>query len=296
MSLTVRIIRPSSREKDNSATDRVAELKRAGFNVSVGATQADPRWSFAAATVEDRAQELIAAIDDPSVDVVWIARGGYGASDLLPHLPWDRWATRPAKVIVGYSDVSALHSAFWAKLGWNGLHAPMPLHESWGRDGERRDVDASMVALREGGTFTITTRGDIAPTEGWLFGGCFSVLTSLIGTPFFPKSLAGAIVFLEDIDENGGRVMRAFNQWSQSGSLNGVRAIVLGRFPQHNDPERLRERAILDEITRRSPVPVVVSDDFGHITPNMPLMVGSRARVAGGELTWSTHTTRGTVS
>ena len=144
----MRIIRPSSREKEIIAQDRVTELQNAGFHTTVGQTKSDPTWPFAAASIEARARELIDGVEDSATHILWVGRGGYGASDLLPILPWDRWKKTQPKIIVGYSDVSALHSAFFTKLGWPGLHAPMPLHESWGREGERRDIDSTLSALR----------------------------------------------------------------------------------------------------------------------------------------------------
>jgi muramoyltetrapeptide carboxypeptidase len=284
----VRILRPSSREKEDLLSRRLEEFKRRGVKASCRDLPPEPRWFPVAATLEDRLRELIEAVEDPTVHVLWAGRGGYGASDLLPHLPWDKWKSLTPKVIVGYSDCSALHSAFFTRLKWPGLHAPMPLHESWGKEGVEEDLTATFDVLKAAapkGQIAITASS--APIEGTLFGGCFSVLTNLLGTPFFPRSLEGCVLFFEDIQEPPGRLARMFNQWLQTGALRGVKALVLGRFPQANDPREALEATLLEELSRRAPCLVVTSRDFGHVTPNFPLLVGGHARLSGSTLSWT---------
>ena len=126
--------------------------------------------------------------------------------------------------------------------------------------------------------------GDDAP-RGILFGGCLSVLSGLIGTPYLPTSLEGHILFLEDAHESAARVLRFWNQWLDSGLLDGVSAVVLGCFTElfgEGDEDWLVAR-----LAERCAIPLYQSRDFGHVTPNYPLVIGSEARITNGSLSWT---------
>ncbi len=222
-------------------------------------------------------------------DVVLCARGGYGISDLLERLDWPLLESCAPRLVVGFSDITALQCALYARLGWVSLHAPMPGSTLWRPHGD--DVAAVIDVLRAwpgecGGA--VAVRGDLAGSiEGPLFGGCLSVLGALIGTPYFPRDLAGHVVFLEEVNENAARVLRYWNQWRHSGALDGVAAVVLGRFVHADASERAALEALPGRIAERSDCPVFTSTDFGHVCPNFPLMTGASASIEDGRLTWA---------
>lgn len=294
MPVRLRIIRPSSREQNDLLTPRLGELEAAGFKVAYEDLPADPTWAYTSSTPEARAKALESALTEPSTDVVMAARGGYGASDLLGLLDWQKLRRAKPKLLVGFSDVSALHSALYAQLGWPGLHAPMPATTLWKKNGTQ-DVEALLANLAkyfEGGEtsgsmpLAAVSRGAPARIEGKLFGGCFTVMTNLIGTPYFPKSLAGHVLFFEDTDEHPGRLMRAFNQWQLSGALNDVRAVVIGYLKGLG--EKIPDCApfVYERFAARTSVPVYSTPLFGHTSPNFPLMVGAAGAIEGDRLTW----------
>jgi muramoyltetrapeptide carboxypeptidase len=176
----------------------------------------------------------------------------------------------------------------------------MPATVLWRHAGERRDVDAVAAAVRALGAGAsaqqeIAVRAirpadadgaPLAPISGPLFGGCFSVLTGLIGTPYFPRSLDGHVVFIEDVDEHPGRLVRALNQWLQSGALRGVRALVVGHLRKLGD--RIPDDApfVLDMFATRAGVPVFHTPLVGHTSPNFPMFLGAQATIAGASLRW----------
>lgn len=294
MTLTIRIIRPSSREAEDLLAPRLQELRRRGVEPVYEDLAPDPAWAYTAASIKDRSEALERALCETSTQAVWAARGGYGASDLLPELPWADLATKPAKLVIGFSDVAALHSALYGKLGWRGLHAPMPATSLWG-DGGGKDVDRLFELLgnlEEGkpltGEITVSPVGrDPGKLDGPLFGGCFTVLTHLIGTPYLPARLKDHILFFEDIGEHPARLMRALNQWIQSGMLEEVQAIVLGGLRNMGDTIEDDADYVYEQFSARSPVPVFRSPDFGHLAPNEPLVVGAQATLEAGRLRWS---------
>lgn len=302
---TLRIVRASSREQQNLLPARLPELEAAGFRAVYEDISPDPTWTYSAGSPEVRTAALAKALLEDESDVVMCARGGYGASDLLPLLPWSRLAekARP-KLVVGFSDVSALHAALYSQLGWQGLHAPMPATVLWGKDGERRDLDALYGVLRDL-TSGHTARGHIkveavvpangasaaaargfGPITGKLFGGCFTVVTALIGTRYFPRSLAGHIVFFEDTDEHPARLIRCFNQWLQSGALDGAAAIVVGHLRNLGDKIPDCAPFVYERLAALAPVPLFRTDAFGHTCPNMPMMIGAEATIEAGTLSW----------
>lgn len=284
--MKVGIVDPSGAPVVEALTTNCAALEAAGLAASRRDYPTDAGDRLAAAGVAARAVLLNDALD--RYDIVICSRGGYGISDLLDALDWRRLAVSAPRLVVGFSDITALQCALYARLGWASLHAPMPGSTLW-RPGSA-DVDAVVDVLRnwpgecEG---AVAVQGT-SPSElrGPLFGGCMSVIGSLIGTPYFPRSLAGHIVFLEDVNENAARILRFWNQWRQSGALDGVAAVVLGCFVHADADERPGLDALPERIAERSDCPVLTSSDFGHSVPNLPLMTGADATISAGRLQW----------
>lgn len=291
---TIRIVKGSSPDRESMLPKRIAELEAAGFQILYDDLMPDPRWPYCAASVDDRMKAVMQAFVEPESDAVMWARGGYGASELLPYMPWSDMRMLKPKVLVGFSDVCAFHSAMYVLLGQPSIHGPMPATVTWKQNGTH-DVE-QLIALLKGetttGSFeTVFVRGAFggAPSaiEGILFGGSLAVLTALIGTPYLPTSFKDHILLFEDITENPGRVMRALNQWQQSGRLAGVKAIVLGAFTGLGGSLPDDAPMLQEEIARRFSIPVFKTTAFGHISPNIPFVVGSQARLTSTHLHWS---------
>lgn len=292
--LRVRVVYPASKG-EGLGRDRQDVERKHGFDVNLSEILMDrsvePLCNIrsASSSVNARVGELLEAIHDTDADAILCGRGGYGASDLLEKLPWAQLKQLPPRVIVGFSDISALHSAFWTKLNWPCIHGPMIDTPYWIKsDGD--DINQlKRLILRESSKGYLNLQNCSIPEnktiKGWLFGGCLSVLTNLIGTPYFPRSLAGSILFFEDINEPVGRILRNINQWIQAGQLLGVKAIVLGRF-FYDDPSQQLEDALSKEIADRCQLPVFRSPDFGHCTPNLPIIIGADGRVDKNTLHW----------
>lgn len=274
----VKIIAPGFKVPRWKLAGRIEQLRARGFDVSL----AQPRDN----SIEARAQALIDALTDPDCANFVCARGGFGTSDLLPYIPYDKLAN--PKRVIGYSDISSLISALWTQRGIVGISGPMPGAVTWNIRGEEMRI---LLGIMRG---TIT-RGNIpvqrqansrtherTTIEGTLFGGDMSVLTNLIGTPYMPASLEGYIVFLEAVGENTYRIMRYLNQWQQSGTLDGVRAIVLGRFDKLGG----NQANLYKRFAARVSCPVYTTSSFGHRRPLYPLPVGGHGKITEGKLSW----------
>jgi muramoyltetrapeptide carboxypeptidase len=236
--------------------------------------------------LDSKAAELYMALTESCSDAILCARGGYGASDLLSLIPWNSLKARPPKLIIGFSDITALHCAVFTQLGWPSLHGPMPMTDYWTSE-EGEDVRRLFEIITSSASSTPPTASielkQKAPhiVSGTLFGGCLSVLTNLIGTPFFPATLKGKVIFLEDIGESLPKINRMLSQWILSGLLEGAEAVVLGSFKCLENQRWLEiQDEVLKRFTERLPgIPIFSSEKFGHKSPNWPLIVGSFATI-----------------
>lgn len=183
---------------------------------------------------------------DPSLKAIVFARGGHGVTRLLPAIDWDLLAAHP-RAYVGYSDLTPFLLAVPARLGLVAFHGPMVAADlARGLSGEE---SASLLAALAGdyprayplagvrggapGDADGATEG--AEPAGPLLGGCLSLLTALIGTPYQPD-LAGSVLFWEDVAEPLYRLDRMLTHLRLSDSLTGIRAMVVG----HAEPADAR--------------------------------------------------------
>jgi len=231
-----------------------------------------------------RLDELCAAVIDPEIDAVVCARGGFGATRLLPGLATATIAAAN-KAIVGFSDITALH-ALWARAGVRSLHAPMvaslataseSLRERWTaaleRPGERRRWSLKRI-----------DRSGAEAVEGPLRGGNLAVLTALNSTPYAPP-LEGALLFLEDVGERPYRIDRMLTTLRQTGWFEQVGGIILGAFTE-GDPgdDGTTIDDVFEDHFAGAPFPVLAGFPAGHIDENEPLPFGGLGRIEGGDL------------
>jgi len=204
-------------------------------------------------------------------------RGGYGAMRLLPHLDYDA-ARRDPKLLVGYSDVTALHLALYREAGWLGLSGPVVTEWAVADDAM---LDATRTWMKTGhGPFDVPDGSpltSVAPgsASGPLLGGNLSVLTRLIGTPYLPD-LTGAILVLEDVGEVPYRVDRMLSHLDLAGHLDGLGGVVLGDFStgEIQSPTLSLDDVFADYFQNRS-YPVARGLVYGHCLPRVCLPVGA---------------------
>ena len=284
----IHILEPSGPPESDVLDRNLRAIRQQGFEVDYTPCSADAKTRLEIQGIEIRLGALQSALDSNSRYLL-SARGGYGASELLSRLDWDALTKEVPRVLIGFSDVSALQSALYTRLKWPSLHAPMPGSSLW-QGGE--DVGALLDLLRSDRPWTGSI--DVAPVsrtpelkcQGRLFGGCLSVLSNLVGTPNLPSDLSGHILFFEDTGESAPRLLRYWRQWLDSGLLKGVSAVVFGRFTEMGSMTEADSWAVT-ELAARTPCPVFSSRDFGHVTPNLPLAIGAQAEIRHDQLLWN---------
>lgn len=229
------------------------------------------------------------ALGDPDARAVFTARGGYGATRLLPALDPERLRAHP-KPIVGFSDITALLAWAWTRAGVCGIHGPVItqlgtlVDEDVDRlvDLLRGEVPAPLVA-EEG---TVLAGGTV---EGTLIAGNLEVLRSLVGTRAMPP-MQGVILAIEEVGERPYRMDRALTQLLQSGALRGIRGVVVGQLHACEEPPdgNLGPSAaeVVHERLATLGVPVVTGFPFGHENHrNAALPFGTRARLLADHCT-----------
>jgi len=266
---------------DASRLDRgIVRLRTAGFipEVADGVLASE---GYLAGGDAHRARQFEWALALPEGRAVMAARGGYGTARILPLVDWKR-AVRRRKLIVGFSDLTAVLSYLSTRAGFPCLHGPMAAADLALRfDPGALDafvrLAAGEVSPREPwGEPTERIRGGAA--EGVLAGGCLSVLSGLLGTPYEPD-FRGALLFLEDVGEPAYRIDRMLTQWVQSGRLSKVAGILVGKMtPARGEPED-GIRRLFREVGKRLAVPVRYGFPAGHDGINVSLPFGVRARI-----------------
>ncbi|MFJ3521128.1 LD-carboxypeptidase [Pseudomonas sp. NPDC090203] len=235
---------------------------------------------YLAGSDANRAADLNDALADPEIRAVLCNRGGYGVQRIIEHLDYDA-VRRDPKLVVGFSDITALHAALWSRTGLVTVHGPVAAQL------ERGGLFAStlkhalmstepMVVLADQAepTFSVRTSG---VAEGTLLGGNLSMLSTCVGTPFMPN-LEGAILLIEDVGELAYRVDRLLTHLGNCGILKQLAGIAVGQFsePGHGN-NAIRPPEVLMERLGGLGIPVLGGLSIGHGDRNHAVALGSHA-------------------
>jgi len=257
----------------------LARLQRLGFRPRVGASALE-REGYLAGSDERRLADLRAMIEAPDVRAIWFARGGYGSSRLLDRIPWGALDRNP-KLLIGYSDVTALFAEAVRRTGRSCLYGPVvtELAEASLYHGPslREALAGRAVSLPFRARQVL--RGGRA--RGRLAGGNLSVLCHLCGTPYFPD-LRQAVLLLEETGEELYRVDRMLTQLRLSGALDRVAAVLLGDLivpPRRRFPPDRALPDVIEEFLLPLGVPVIRDLPIGHGRRKRTVPLGGEAVV-----------------
>jgi len=277
-------------EQDDIA--RAEALCRALDYEPVVGAHARGHYGYFSGTDEERLADLNAAFRDPAIDAVWCIRGGYGVTRILDGIDFDALARRPRPVL-GYSDITALLAGVVRCSGLVAFHAPtaraaMP---AFSRRHFARVLAApaaagllepmvppSDVLLPQSNRVTVIRGGR---AEGVLAGGNLTLLHCLIGTRYFPD-LDGALLFLEDVNEDLYRIDRMLAHLRMVGALAGLRGVLIGRLTglkRSMEDGSFGVDQVLAHYFSPLGVPVLYGLPIGHIDDQWTMPVGVRARV-----------------
>ena len=258
--MKIAVVATGARFEHKKVLAGVAELRRWGLQVSCG------RHLFArdiifAGTLAQRADDMSAALADPSVEAIWIARGGYGAYAVAQELA-QRGKPRRPKLLIGHSDATALH-LLWNRWGWTSLHASCL--DRIGDPASRQE----RIKLKD--IFIEGHREMIGP----MTGGNLTLLASSIGT-LWELDARGKILFIEEVGERAYRIDRMLTQLSSAGKLRALKGVLLGDFTDCNESDGKRLwPTILHRHFAHAPYPVLKGFPAGHGRRRLPLFFGA---------------------
>jgi muramoyltetrapeptide carboxypeptidase len=303
---TVGIVAPASAIQKNLLEAGCAGLRRFGYKPFYLDSILEQDLYFAG-SVKRRARELEEMFTRDDVRAIVCARGGYGSNYLLDDLNLQTLKAHP-KIFVGYSDITSLLTYVSDAASLVTFHGPMVTKDFASETGV--DSGSWLAALtghrdrQTGGT----ARPSLLPTEagGWemlfsgpsnvrglargeavgtLYGGCLSILTASLGTPYEIKT-AGTILFLEDVATKPFQVDRMLMQLKLAGKLDDVRGIIFGEMSdciQHADQSYTLEEVIMRVLGDLN-VPIAFGLPSGHVAgENITLPIGVNAKLSVGD-------------
>ncbi len=237
---------------------------------------------------QQKLHDLHGMFSDPAVKVVLCLRGGSGASRLLKKIDYSIIAANP-KILVGYSDITALSLAVFAKTGLISFSGPMLATELYGPTPYTEEHFWGMItspsyalSLQNHPAHPVTCIRE-GKAEGRLLGGNLSVFSSMIGTPYLP-SLNDSLLFLEDINEPAYRIDRMLSHLDNAGLLAQSKGVLFGQFGNHAEntkEENLRQQHIFKYYSDHANIdgPVMRGLSYGHIKNLMTIPVGARVKM-----------------
>jgi muramoyltetrapeptide carboxypeptidase len=263
------------------------QMEALGFKVVIGKHAFD-KWGYFAGHDRDRADDINKMFADESVNGVVCYTGGWGSPRVLPYLDYDLIKRKP-KVLIGYSDITALLNAVHKRTGLITFHGPVgaSTYDPFTLENFRKVVmtaePAGLLPTPSKKPNELVDRTNrilkltSGKTTGPLIGGNLTMIATLMGTPFQPDT-TGAIVFLEDVHEEPYRIDRMLTTLALGGMFDKCAGIVFGRCsdcgvkgPSFSLEEILRDRF------GALPVPAISGLSFGHIEQKLVLPIGARA-------------------
>lgn len=278
------IISPSapstfSEERKAQYLKGLANMKAHGFDYVV-MPHAENALSYVSDTAANRLADFLAAYREPSADIVMTANGGWNAGDILAGIDWEVVERNP-KVLVGFSDITVLLNAVYAKTGRTQIQGPMV---TWGfQENDPLTIGSFMKAINDKRyELPLTTFGRFlrgSSLEGVGVGGNLVSLESLLGTPYM-FDWAGKVLFWEETEEKLPALLRVLTHFGNVGALDKLAGMIIGRLDQIDGKFADREhdplKAVLDHLEPYG-FPIMKTELFGHeIDQYLPLPVGGK--------------------
>lgn len=264
--------------------DKALDIFRAWeLEVTVGETVSARDHTFAG---EDslRAQDLQQAINDPKIKAIFAARGGYGTVRIIDQVDFSPLLETP-KWLIGFSDVTVLHSHIQRHYGMPTIHGQMPKTFE-----EASEISIGLLKDILFGAHESLTVSSINPhnvlghAEGILVGGNLAILHSLVASTS-EVDYTDKILFLEDVGEAYYTIDRMLWTLMRAGKLRNIKGLILGGFTSMKNTEPafgLSLEQIIFEKIKSLDIPIVFDFPAGHIENNYPLILGAEISLSVG--------------
>ncbi|NWG28235.1 MAG: LD-carboxypeptidase [Ignavibacteriaceae bacterium] len=289
---TIALVTPGSYITQQEQEESISNLRSLGFNVTY-TNRLMQKNGYFSANDKERAIDLNEMFERKDVRGIMCARGGYGCARILPYLDYDLIQNNP-KVLIGFSDVTAIQYAIYKKSDLITFHGPVSIStfSSFSVKNFRNVLlnPTQELELENSATgnnynpygITIISQGK---AEGELVGGNLSIVVSLIGTEY-DIDFSGKIIFLEEFIEEPYRIDRMLTQMIHAGKFENAGGIALGVFklcePDKANPAFNGSFSLMEVLTDRLGnlgIPVVYGLSFGHVADKFTLPFGGKAEL-----------------
>lgn len=277
----IAITAPASPINEWNIRGAIKTFQSLGCSVKIGKTikDQDGSYRYFSASEEDRAKELMDFVQDPEVDAILCGRGGYGVMRILDKLDFDEFRKNP-KIIIGYSDITALLNSIYNISGVVTFHGPVASSEF-----NRFTLDnfKKVLFVDEMSNTSITDSSakviQSGTASGNLVGGNLKMIVSTLRTPY-EINTDNSILFLEDIDEHPYKIDRMLTQMKLSGKLDSVNGFIFGIFKGLNKREPFYPNnsytllEVIEQLIVPLGKPILIDMPIGHIAKKLTLPIG----------------------
>lgn len=285
---TIGIVTPASPIEAPRIRRGAERLRSWGYKVKIHPTVYKRRGYLAGHDCM-RAEALNEIFADKEVDAVFCGRGGYGSVRILPHLDYANIRSNP-KILLGYSDITALHLSILKKCKLVTFLGPMVQTElskrmpAYNRDSlfrvlNHKHSEIQLKNPKSMGSWKVLREG---VARGQLVGGNLTLIAMLVGTPYMPD-LEGKILLLEDISEEPSSIDGLLYQLKLAGLLDRLAGLVMAEFtdckPSKSDRPSLSLVQIFRDVLEGTDYPVLSNFANGHGRFTCTLPLGVRAGI-----------------
>ncbi len=279
---TIAIVCPAGYLPAAKAKACINTLKKWGFKVTKGKTLGGKSKNYFSGSFEERLADLQNQIDDPSINAILCGRGGYGTTHLLDHIDWKKFKKNP-KWIIGFSDITILHTYLLTEIGVASIHGPMA--NAFNEDNGINRYTLSLKDSLEGKPVHYTAKPHAQNTYGKaiapMVGGNLSLLAHAVGTnaDVDPR---GKILFIEDVGEQLYNVERMLLQLKRAGKLSKLKGLVVGGFTSNKDTDRpfgKNIEQVIYDVVREFKFPICFGFPISHEKENVAIIVGGTYRL-----------------
>lgn len=274
---TIGITCPAGYMAAEKAQTCIDTLQQWGFNVMVGKTLGSSAANYFSGTDEERLEELQAMLDSDNINAILFGRGGYGVSRIIDNIDFTRFKKKP-KWLIGYSDITLLHTHIHTNLKIATLHSPMAAAFNDGVEGNEfiQSVRKAIAGKKAKYKCIANSLNKKGTATGELIGGNLALLAHATGTPS-DISTKNKILFIEDIGEQIYAVDRMMRQLQRSGKLDKLAGLIIGNFTDVKDTDRPFGKTVYEaiyEIVKDYNYPVCFGFAVGHCKENYALKAG----------------------
>lgn len=276
---TIGIVCPAGYLSKEDAQTCIETLQQWGYKVKTGKTLDSNSNNYFSGTDEERLADLQAMLDDDTVKAILFGRGGYGTGRIIEDIRFKKFKKKP-KWLIGFSDITVLHSHIHANYKIATLHSPMV--GAFNHDGFNSEYVLSLKNALEGkpADYSCAPHAFNKPgkAKGQLVGGNLALLAHLTGTSS-DISTKGKILFLEDVGEYLYNIDRMLYQLKRSGKFDHLEGLIIGGFTENNDTQRPFGKEVYDivnDVVKGYDYPICFNFPVSHERGNYALKVGMK--------------------